>query len=116
MEARYMQTIINLLINAIAVFTAAYLLPGITVDSFLSAIVVAIVLAGLNYLVKPVLILLTLPVTLITFGLFIFVINALIVALAGYFVPGFIVGGFVWALLFSLLMSVINAILLKLFK
>jgi len=111
-----MQNVINLLVNAISVFAAAYLLPGISVDNFFTAVVAAIVLAGLNFLIRPVLILLTLPITVITLGLFVFAVNALIVLLADYLIPGFAVNGFFWALLFSFLLSIINAILLKLFK
>ena len=78
-----------------------------------SALVLAIVLGILNLFVKPILIILTLPITIFTFGLFLFVINALIILLAAKFVNGFHVDGFWWALLFSLLLSVLTSFLYK---
>jgi putative membrane protein len=72
---------------------------------------VALVLAILNAIVKPILILLTLPLTILTLGLFLFVINAVIILLAGSFIDGFVVDGFWWALLFSLLLSIITSLL-----
>ncbi|HEY4935074.1 MAG TPA: phage holin family protein, partial [Puia sp.] len=80
---------------------------------FITAIVLAIVLGILNLFVKPILIILTLPITIFTFGLFLFVINALIILLAARFVNGFRVDGFWWALLFSLLLSVLTSFLYK---
>lgn len=78
-----------------------------------TAIVFSLVLAVLNFLLKPILIILTLPITIVTFGLFLFVINAIIVLVAGHFVNGFSVDGFGWALLFSLLLSLLTSILYK---
>jgi putative membrane protein len=94
-------------------FGLSYLLEGIKFDSFWTAIVVAIVLAVLNAIIKPILIFLTLPITLLTFGLFLFVINALIILLAERLVRGFTVDGFWWALLFSLLLSLLSSLLYK---
>lgn len=79
----------------------------------ITAVVLALVLAVLNFLLKPILIILTLPITILTFGLFLFVINAIIVLVAGEFVHGFSVDGFGWALLFSLLLSLLTSILYK---
>jgi putative membrane protein len=84
---------------------------GIHIDTFWTAFVFAVVLAILNIFVKPLLILLTLPVTIITLGLFLFVINALVVLLASRFVDGISVAGFWWALIFSLILSVVTSIL-----
>jgi len=103
-----MGILLNWLASAFVIIIAAYLLPGVHVASFWTALVVALVLGILNVLLKPLLILLTLPITLITFGLFTLVINALLVLLASNLVPGFTVDGFWWALLFSLLISFIN--------
>ena len=83
------------------------------IDTFWVAIIFAIVLAILNAIVKPILILLTLPITILTFGLFLFVINAGIILLTTEFVKGFRVDGFWWALLFSLLLSIITSVLYK---
>ena len=106
-----MEFLKNIFITAIAVFILAYLLPGITVTSFLYALVVALVLGLLQAIVKPILVLLTLPATILTMGLFLFVINACIVLLADYFLANFSVDGFWFALLFSILLSVLQSLL-----
>ena len=99
------------LITAAAVVLAAYFLPGVAVDRFTTALLVALVLAMLNFLVKPILILLTLPITVITLGLFLFIINAVIIVLAGKLVTGFRVSSIGWALLFSILLSFFTYVL-----
>jgi putative membrane protein len=93
------------------VFLTAYLLPGVSVETYLTAIWVAIVLALLNGFLKPLLVILTIPVTVVTLGLFLLVINAAIILLADNFVDGFVVNGFWWALLFSLVLSVITSVM-----
>lgn len=103
---------INALFTALIIMVLAYLLPGITVSGFFAAIVLAVVLAVLNALVKPILVLLTLPLTILTLGLFLFVINTILVLIANMVVPGFHVDGFGSALLFSILLSVTKSILL----
>jgi len=103
--------IVQILILTFAVLLTSYLLPGITVKSFWTALLVAIVLALLNAFVKPVMVLLTIPFTLWTFGLFLFVINALIILLAGALVKGFEVKGFWWALIFSIILSIVQYLL-----
>ncbi len=100
---------VRLLINALIIYGLAWALPGIGVDEFWSAIVAAIVLGLLNVLLKPILIILTIPVTIVTLGLFLLVINAFIVWLAGEMLDGFRVDNFWWALLFSVLMTVLNS-------
>jgi len=102
--------LIRLILSAIAVLICAYILPGAEVDGFWSAIVVAGVLAILNVLLKPILVILTIPITIVTLGLFLLVINTLLVMLASWLIPGFAVDGFWWALIFSILLSVINAV------
>jgi putative membrane protein len=104
-----MNFIIRLLLNGLAIVLTAYLLPGVEVDAYGTAIIVALVLSIANVVVKPILIILTIPITVVTLGLFLLVINAVIILLADYLVDGFSVGGFWWALLFSLIMSVFNS-------
>lgn len=102
--------IIRLLLSAIAVFICATVLPGAHVDSFLMAIVVAGILAVLNVLIKPILVILTIPITIVTLGLFLFVVNTILVLLTAWLVPGFSLDGFWWALIFSILLSIINSV------
>jgi putative membrane protein len=111
-----MKFILRLLLSALAVVLLANILPGIHVATYGIAIIVALVLSLLNMLVKPLLVILTLPVTILTLGLFLLVINAGIILLAGSLVSGFDVDGFWWALLFSLLLSVLQSILFAVLK
>lgn len=106
-----MRVLVKLLVNAFAVMVAAYLLPGVTVAGYFDAFVIAIVLGILNTIVKPILHLLALPITILTLGLFALVINAVVILLVDAIVPGFSVDGFVWALLFSLVLSLVSAFL-----
>jgi putative membrane protein len=99
--------IIKWLIYSVAVYFTCWLLPGINVASFWTAVVVAAVLALVNIFIKPILVLLTLPVTIITLGLFLFVINAFLLILTSWFVGGFEIANFWWALLGSLIISAI---------
>lgn len=103
-----MNFILTLLISAGAVLLSAYLLPGVHVAGFLTAIVVAAVLALFNAILKPILIILTIPITILTLGLFLLVINALIILLTDFFIAGFVVDGFWWALFFSLILSIVT--------
>lgn len=102
-----MKLVVRLIISTLAVFLADYLLDGVHLNQFSTAIIVAIVLALLNTFLKPVLVILTIPVTLMTLGLFYLAINAIIVLLASELVPGFQVDSFWDALLFSMLNTVI---------
>jgi putative membrane protein len=111
-----MKFIIKLLLTAVAVILLAKVLPGVEVVSYSYAIIVALVIGFLKVIVKPILVILTLPVTIITFGLFLLVINAIIILLADSFLSGFIVDGLGWALLFSLLLSFLQSILRSLIK
>ena len=106
----------NLLVNTISIFAVSYILSGIEVDSFIIALVVAVVMAVLNVTLKPFLILITIPLTIITFGLFLLVVNVLVLYAADALIDGFHIAGFWWALLFSLLVSFINSILFGLEK
>lgn len=98
----------KVLVSSFAVLISAYLLPGVEVESFVTALVVAFVLGILNMLLKPLLIVLTIPVTIMSLGLFLLVINAFIVQIAAHFVRGFVVQGFWWALLFSIILSLVS--------
>lgn len=111
-----MKLIIKLLLNAIAVVILAKVLNGVHVDGYMSAIIVAIVLSILNLLVKPFLVVLTLPITIVTLGLFLLVINALIILLASNILEGFEVDGFWTAILFSILLSILQSLLYSLVK
>lgn len=111
-----MNFILRILLTALAVVVLAKLLPGVHVASYVTAIIVALVLAVLNFIVKPILILFTLPVTILTLGLFLLIINAIIIFLADAFVSGFDVDGLFIAIIFSLLLSVFQSILFSLLK
>jgi putative membrane protein len=106
-----MGLIIRLVISTLAVLVASKVIPGIVVDSIGTAAVVAIVLGILNTFLRPILQILALPITIITLGLFYFVINVLMVYLAANLVDGFHVSGFIAALFFSLVVSVVSGIL-----
>ncbi|HEY6161860.1 MAG TPA: phage holin family protein [Bacteroidia bacterium] len=108
-----MNFLVKLLISTLAVLITAWLLPGVRIenDSVFVAIIVACVLAFLNTIVKPILIFLTIPITLVTMGLFLLVINASIIMLTVKLVKGFYVDSFWWALLFSIVLSIVNSIL-----
>lgn len=106
-----MNLLVRLIINTLAIFAAAMLLPGVHVKDFTTAIVVAIVMGVLNLLLKPLLIILTIPITIVTLGLFLLVINAIIVLVCSGLVDGFKVDGFIYALLFSLVISFISSVL-----
>ena len=105
------------LINTVALIAVAYLMPSIKVDTFVTALIAALVLGLVNAIIRPVLVLLTLPVTLLTLGLFIFVINGLLFWAVGSFVKGFVVdgfwAGFLGAIVYSLISWLLSALLLK---
>ncbi len=104
-----MKEILRFLLSGLAVLLTAYLLPGVDVRHFGYALLVAAALSIANAVVKPVLIILTIPVTILTLGLFLLVINAIIIMLVDFLVPGFEVRGFWWALAFSLILSIFNS-------
>lgn len=108
-----MNSLIKILVIAALSFILANVLGGVHVDSFWTAIIFALVLAVLNVFAKPVFIILTFPVTLVTLGLFLFVINVLMVLLASKMVDGFTIDSFWWALLFSFLLSFIMSLIDK---
>ena len=107
--------LIKLIVNTLSVFITAWILgDAVVLSSFGTAILVALVLAVFNITLKPLLIFFTLPATLVTFGLFLFVINALVIMAADYMISGFEVASFWWALLFSLVLSIVNSMLFSL--
>ena len=103
--------VLQIIVAGLAVIVTAYILPGISVADFFTGIVIAALLALLNMTIKPILIFLTIPITLVTLGLFLLVINAFIVIIAAQIIPGFVVDGFWWALLFSIILSLVNSLL-----
>jgi putative membrane protein len=109
-----MNFLAQLVASALAVIITSYLLPGVHIDSALTGVIVAAVLAILNTLLKPLLIILTIPITLVTFGLFLLIINAGIILLASKIVGGFHVSGFWTAFFFSIILSLITSIFNKL--
>ncbi|WP_353722276.1 phage holin family protein [Dyadobacter sp. 676] len=106
-----MKLLLRLVISTLAIIVAANLVPGVVVASMGTAIVVAIVLGILNTFLKPILQILALPITILTLGLFYFVVNVFIIYLAASLVDGFRVDGFISALFFGLIVSVVSAIL-----
>lgn len=111
-----MKNFFKILLTALAVIVLSSFLPGIDVENnYMTAFVVAIVISLLNMFVRPLLILLTLPVTIFSLGLFLLVINAIIIMLAGNLVPGFKVSGFFTAFIFSILLSIFRSYLFSFF-
>ncbi|TLV00446.1 phage holin family protein [Dyadobacter luticola] len=106
-----MKLLLRLVISTLAIIVAANLVPGVVVDSLTTAIIVAIVLGLLNTFLKPVLQILALPITILTLGLFYFVVNVFIIYLATYLVDGFAISNFISALIFGLVVSVVSSIL-----
>ncbi len=112
-----MKWLINLLITAIVVYVLSKILePNVVINSFGTAIIFALVLALLNAIVKPLLVILTLPITIVTLGLFLLIINILIIKLADSLVSGIHVDGWLWALIFGFLISVLSSLLQKFAK
>ena len=106
-----MRFFVRLLLNGVAVFITAFIVPGITVQGPLAALIAGAILGVVNALVRPLLILLTLPFTLITLGLFLFVVNAICLGLVAWLVPGFALSGFLAALVGAIVISVVSWLL-----
>lgn len=111
-----MNTILRIILTAAIVLALDHFMSGITVASFTTSVVIAVVLGLLNVFLKPILVLFSLPATILTLGLFMFVINAAIVLVCDYFIDGFVVDGFITALIFSILLSISQSILFSIFK
>lgn len=103
--------IIKLLINALAIYLTAQIIPEVQLDGLQAALIVALVLGLVNAVIKPILLFLTMPITFVTLGLFTFVINAALVLLTSYLVSGFTVPTFFSALVFSIILSIVSAML-----
>ena len=103
--------IVTLIVTAISMIVTSYLVPGIIVSSITAALIGAFVFGLVNAIVKPILVLFTLPVTILSLGLFLFVINAICFALVGYFTPGFAINGFLDALVGSIIVSIVSGFL-----
>lgn len=106
-----MKILLTLILNTIAVFVTASILPGIRLDGWTSALVLAVVLGIINTFIRPILLILTLPINILTLGLFTFVIMGLMVLLASAITPGFHVDGFWWAVAFAIVLAVVNSFL-----
>lgn len=106
-----MKTFMHFIVSTIAILITAYILPGVHVSGLLAAFVLAVVLGAINLILRPILIFLTLPITIFTLGLFILVINGLLIMLASYIVPGFTVDSFWYAILFGIVLAIINWVL-----
>ena len=106
-----MKTLIHFIVSTIAILITAYILPGVHVSGLLSAFVLAVVLGAINLILRPILIFLTLPITIFTLGLFVLVINGLLVMLATYIVPGFTVDNFWYAFLFGIVLAIVSWVL-----
>jgi putative membrane protein len=106
-----MKTIIKLFLMGVAVMISAYIIPGVRVDGFLVAVVVAVILSIVNFIIKPIVTLLTLPINILTLGLFTLIINALMILLVSSIVPGFLVTGLWSAVLFGIVLSLVNGLL-----
>lgn len=104
-----MQAIISLLLSTIAVIITSYILPGVHVQSFFTALVVAVLIGIVNAFILPFLLLITLPINILTLGLLTFVIIGFLVMAVSSIVPGFHVDGFFWALIFALVLTIINS-------
>lgn len=111
-----MNLLIRFLLSGVAVMLTAYLLPGVHVTDYWAALLVAALVSFSNLFVKPLLIVLTIPITLMTLGLFLLVLNALLILAVDYFVEDFRVDGFWWALAFSLILSLFNGLFADLTK
>ncbi len=105
-----MGILLNWIVSAVVIFVIANLLPGVHIASFTTALVAAVVLGIINAVIKPVLVILTLPINILTLGLFTLVINAFLILIASYIVPGFKVDGFIWALIFGIVLSIVNSL------
>ena len=111
-----MKLLIGWLLNALALLAVAYLVPGIAVSNFTSALIAAAVIGLVNMLIKPILLILTLPVTILTLGLFIFVINGILFWLVGNFLDGFdvktLIAGIIGAIVYSVISWVLSAVVI----
>lgn len=112
-NSQLIDALVTWFITSLVILIIAYVLPGVMIDSFFAALVTAVILGLVNAFLKPILIFLTLPINILTLGLFVLVINAGLILLTAAIVPGFQVDGFLWALLFGIVLSITSAFLPK---
>ena len=103
-----MKIIINLILNTISVAISAYLVPGVSIDTWFSALTVSVVLGLINTLIKPIITILTLPITILTLGFFYIIINVAIIYVVDYLIQGFTIAGFIPAIIFSFVLSIVS--------
>lgn len=111
-----MNTLLKLLLTALAVFFLGRILPGVNIGDYVTAIIVSLVISFLNMFIRPLFILITLPATILTFGLFLFVINTVIILIVDELIDNFKIAGFFEAFVFSLLLSILRSFLLSFVK
>src|SRR5688500_13899885 len=111
-----MDMIVRIVISALAVIISSYIIPGVSVLGFMDAVLAAIVLGIVNLVIRPLILLFTLPLNILTLGLFTLVVNAFMVLIVAKIVPGFNVSGLLSAFLFSLVLSIVSTLIFKLFK
>jgi putative membrane protein len=109
-----MKIILHWLVSAVSIIIAAYVLPGVHLSGIVAALVLAVVLGVINAFIRPLLIILTLPLSILTLGLFTLVINAILIMLAAKLVPGVSIDGFLWALAFGVVLALVHAFLKRL--
>ncbi len=105
-----MNFLTSLLVNGLVVFLVANILPGVEITSYLSATIVAVLLSFVNSFIKPIITILTLPITILTLGLFLFIINGSMVLIVDYILGGFFVDGLLWAIIFSIVLAFFNLV------
>src|SRR3989344_181167 len=111
-----MKTITHWFISALAIIITAYILPGVHVSGFVSALIMALVLGIVNSFIRPILLILTLPITIITLGLFLLVLNTLLIMFSAYIVPGIAIDGFLWAFIFGIILAIVSSFLDKILE
>jgi putative membrane protein len=102
------------LLAAVSLVITAYLVPGFVIKSFVAALIASVILGLVNAIVRPILVVLTLPITIVSLGLFLFIVNAITIWLAGYLTPGFDVNGFIPALIGSIVLTIVSSVLNRL--
>lgn len=106
-----MGIIVNLIISTVAVYITAFLLPGVQISGWITALIVAIILGLVNTFIKPIIQLVALPITLLTLGLFSVILNGLLILLVAAIIPGFTIVSFLWALAFGIVLWLVNLVL-----
>jgi putative membrane protein len=111
-----MNFLLQWVVYTLAIVITAYFLPGVHITGIMAAFFAAVIIGLVNAFIRPVLIILTLPINIVTFGLFILVINALLIMLSAWLVPGFVINGFWWAILFGIVLAIVSCFLSGIIK